>query len=222
MRLLKGAFDRQTVYSDDPVRVAAAYADAGARRLHIVDLDAARDSGNNRAVVHSAIDRAGIEVQVAGGIRTAADVATWLEAGAAAVVMGTTAIREPAMFAEFVNAFPGKVMAALDVKDGSPAVSGWTQTEQRSLGEVVHSWQQLKLAAIILTSVDRDGTLAGPDLGTLGTVRQASHHSVIYSGGIGSIDEVRAVADAGAAGVILGKALYEGRLELSAALAAVS
>ncbi len=221
VRLLKGDFDRETVYEADPVEAARAFAAAGAAWLHVVDLDAARGSGGNRALVERIVRMAGLQVQVAGGARTAADVAGWLDAGAARVVMGTTAVRDPELFAGCAEAHPGRLAAALDIRAGAAAVTGWLATESRPLEELVQAWNHAPLAALILTSIDRDGTMAGPDLAVLSTVISLSRHPVVYSGGIGTLEHVRQVAAAGADGVILGRALHEGRVGLEAALAAV-
>jgi phosphoribosylformimino-5-aminoimidazole carboxamide ribotide isomerase len=222
VRLLKGDFEQKSVYSDNPVEVAEAHAAAGARRLHIVDLDAARGSGDNAALVAEILRRSGVEVQVAGGVRGPAEVSRWLDAGAAAVVMGTAAVTNADLFANCAASNPGKVMAALDVKDGRAAVKGWTESERLTVAELARRWDTLPLAAIVVTCIHRDGTLEGPDLGTLDAVQTASRHRVIYSGGIASAADIRAVAHAGAAGVIVGKALYEGRLDVKAALDAAS
>lgn len=218
VRLLRGDFSRSTTYADDPVEVARAHAAAGARRLHVVDLDAARGEGDNRAVVRGIVESAGVAVEVAGGVRTEADVAAWLDAGASAVVMGTTAVLEPERFAGCARRHEGAILAALDLAGGRPAVSGWTEAAELGVDALLGSWNRLPLAGIVLTSVDRDGTLLGPDLDGLHAVRGLSEHPVIYSGGLRSLEDLEAVAAAGAAGVILGKALYEGRIDLGAAL----
>jgi phosphoribosylformimino-5-aminoimidazole carboxamide ribotide isomerase len=217
VRLLKGDFARETVYGD-PLEIARAYREAGARRLHVVDLDAARGEGSNRDLVARLVSQARVSVQVAGGVRTSEDVAAWLDAGAAAAVMGTTAVREPARLRAAAEAHPGRVLAALDVRAGQPAVSGWTDVETLALADLLAAWEAAPLDGVILTSVDRDGTLAGPDLAALAEVLAATRHRVVYSGGIGSLEDVAAVAAAGASALILGKALLEGRFELPEAL----
>ena len=220
VRLLKGDFEQETVYSDDPLSVVRGYVGAGALRVHVVDLDAAVSRGDNRALVERLVQEGGAELQVAGGVRTGGDVAAWLAAGAAAVVMGTAAVREPERLAGSAAAYPGRVLAALDVKQGQPAVSGWTEVGEVSVTELMRRWETPGLAGVVLTSVDRDGTLAGPDLDTLRRVLSQTSLPITYSGGIGSLEDIRAVAAAGAAGVILGKALYERRFTLEEALAA--
>lgn len=220
VRLLKGDFEQETVYADDPLEVVRSYAAAGARRVHVVDLDAAVGAGDNRHLVEQLVKSGGVELQVAGGVRTGGDVAAWLAAGAAAVVMGTTAVREPERLAASAAAYPGRVLAALDVREGRPAVSGWTEVGEVSINELMRRWEAPGVAGVIVTSIDRDGTLAGPDLDTLHNVLAQTSLDVTYSGGIATLDDVRAVAGAGAAGVILGKALYERRFTVEEAIAA--
>jgi len=217
VRLVQGDFDQRTVYSDDPATIALDFARAGAIRLHVVDLDAARGEHDNRGVIERVIE-AGLAVQVAGGVRTAAQVEAWINAGAGAVVMGTAAVREPELLAECATTYPGRVMAALDVRGGMPAVSGWTETEPLDISELIPRWNVLPLAGVILTCTERDGTLAGPDLETLARVLTMTQLPVQYGGGISSLNDIRGVRETGAAGVILGRSLYEGKLSLEQAL----
>jgi phosphoribosylformimino-5-aminoimidazole carboxamide ribotide isomerase len=218
VRLVQGDFDQRTVYSDDPATIALDFARAGATRLHVVDLDAARGEQDNRAVVERVIE-AGLTVQVAGGIRTAAQVEEWIGAGAGAVVMGTAAVRDPGLLAECAARYPGHLMAALDVRGGQPAVSGWTETEPLDISVLIPRWNVLPLAGLILTCTERDGTLSGPDVETLARVLTMTQLPVQYGGGISSLNDIRKVREAGAAGVILGRSLYEGKLSLEQALA---
>jgi len=218
VRLVRGDFDQRTVYSDDPAMIAVDFARAGAERLHVVDLDAARGEPDNRAVIEDVIE-CGLPVQVAGGVRTSAQVEAWIGAGAAAVVMGTAAVREPELLTECAQRFPGHVMAALDVREGKPVVSGWTETEQLDISELIPRWNVLPLAGLILTATERDGTLAGPDVETLSRVLGMTQLPVQYGGGIGSLNDIRRVRETRAAAVILGRSLYEGKLSLEQALA---
>jgi len=219
VRLLRGDYANPTVYSDDPVEVAAGFAKAGAKRVHVVDLDAARGGGDNHDVIERIVRKGNLEVQVAGGVRTEAQVDALLKAGAHAVVMGTVAVREPRVLERCARQNQGRILAALDVRDNQPAVSGWTQIEPLRIGSLLARWDALPLAGVILTCIDRDGTLGGPDLKTLARVRAMTSLPVHYSGGISSLEDIQSVANARAAGVILGKALYEGRVTLEQALA---
>jgi phosphoribosylformimino-5-aminoimidazole carboxamide ribotide isomerase len=219
VRLLKGDYGHPTVYSDDPVDVAASFADAGAERIHVVDLDAARGVGDNHALIHAIVARDDVKVQVAGGIRTEVQVDRLLEAGAHAVVMGTAAVREPRLLERCVRKHTGRVLSALDVRDGQASVHGWTASEPLRIGILLARWDVLPLAGVIFTSIERDGTLQGPDLKTLARVRAMTSLPIQYSGGVSSLNEIGAVAQAGAVAVILGKALYEGKVKLEEALA---
>ena len=219
VRLVRGDFDHPKVYSDKPAEVAAEFAAAGAERIHVVDLDAARGSGDNKSVIQSILEGQDIQVQVAGGIRTAETVNAWLGAGAHAVIMGTAAVRNPRLLERCALRHPAQVLVALDVRNDQAAVSGWTETEPVMIGSLLGRWDSLPLAGVVLTSIDKDGTLAGPDLKTLARARAMTSLPLHYSGGVTSLDDIKNVAAAGAQAVILGKALYEGRITLEQALA---
>src|SRR5712692_7560328 len=220
VRLVRGDFEHPKVYSDDPAEVAAEFAKAGAERIHVVDLDAARgQGGDNKSLIQSIVRNQVIKIQVAGGVRSAETVDAWLGAGAHAVVIGTAAVRDPRLLERCARRHPGQVLAALDVRNNKPSVHGWTETEPLMIGSLLARWDRLPLAGVILTCIEQDGTLEGPDLETLGRVRAMTGLPVQYSGGISSLDDVRSVAKAGAAAVILGKSLYEGRVSLAQARA---
>ena len=214
VRLVKGDYGKPTVYSDSPLEVVDEFVKARAEHLHVVDLDAARGTHDNRTVIESIVRRHDLKVQVAGGIRTAEAVDAWLNAGAHAVVMGTAAVRDPHLLERCARRHPARILAALDVRDDKAAVSGWTETEPVMMGALLSRWDRLPLAGVILTCIDRDGTLSGPDLVTLARARAMTGLPVQYSGGIASLDDIAKVAAAGAQAVILGKALYEGRIAL--------
>ena len=214
VRLVKGDYGKPTVYSDSPLEVVDEFVTATAEHLHVVDLDAARGTNDNRTVIESIVRRHDLKVQVAGGIRTAEAVESWLNAGAHAVVLGTAAVRDPHLLERCARRHPARILAALDVRDDKAAVSGWTETEPVMMGALLSRWDRLPLAGVILTCIDRDGTLSGPDLVTLARARAMTGLPVQYSGGIASLDDIAKVAAAGAQAVILGKALYEGRIAL--------
>ena len=214
VRLVKGDYGHPTVYSDDPLEVLDEFIQAGAEHLHVVDLDAARGTGDNRAVIESIVRRHDLKVQVAGGVRTAEAVDRWLDAGADAVVMGTAAVRDPRLLERCARRHPALILTALDVREEKAAVSGWTETEPVMMGSLLSRWDRLPLAGVILTCIDRDGTLSGPDLATLARARAMTGLPVQYSGGVASLDDIAKVEAAGAQAVILGKALYEGRIAL--------
>jgi phosphoribosylformimino-5-aminoimidazole carboxamide ribotide isomerase len=219
VRLWQGDFEQSTTYSDDPAAMTMDFERAGAKRVHVVDLDAARSSGDNRALIESLIGASSLTVQVAGGIRSSEQIDWWLSVGATAVVMGTAAVREPELLAECAHKHAGQVLAALDIRDGRPAVAGWLETETIDIADLIARWDALPLAGLVLTSTDRDGTMAGPDVDTLARVRGMSRLPIQYSGGIASLDDLRAVREADATAVILGRSLYEGTVLLEDALA---
>jgi len=219
VRLTQGKYEQPTVYVEDPVTMAQRFAAAGAQLIHVVDLDAARGSASNRTVIAQMLEQSKVEMQVAGGVRTEDAVKALLDSGAHAVVMATTAVRDPHLFERCAFGHPGKVMAALDVRDNKAAVGGWLDSDPVVLKALVGRWADLPLAGVILTCIDRDGTMSGPDLDTLAKVRKMTRLELQYSGGVSSLDDIRRINAAGAHGVILGKALYEGRLRLEEALA---
>jgi phosphoribosylformimino-5-aminoimidazole carboxamide ribotide isomerase len=219
VRLTQGDYEQVKVYADDPVEVAAEFAAAGALRVHVVDLDAARGSGNNHYLIAAMLKKHNIKVQVAGGVRTAEAVDALLDSGATWVVMGTAAVRDPRLLDRCARRHPGRILAALDLRNDKPAVVGWMETAPVMIGSLVGRWDSLPLEGIILTAIDRDGTLSGPDLETLARVRRMTRLDLMYSGGVSTTEEIAKVAAAGAGAVILGKALYEGRIPLEQAFA---
>lgn len=219
VRLVKGDFRHATVYSDDPLEMALRHASAGAARMHVVDLDAARGAGDNSEVIGAILKRGDMQVQVAGGVRSANAARSLFDAGARFVVMGTAAARDPRALERTARANPGQVLVALDVRGGAPAAGGWLEAVEHTKEALVERWNELPLAGIILTCIDRDGTMAGPDLETLRSVRAMTRLELQYSGGISRLADITAADGAGAQAVILGKALYEGRIKLEDALA---
>ncbi len=189
VRLWQGDYQQSTTYSDDPTAMTQDFERAGAPRVHIVDLDAARSAGDNRDLIKTVIASTAVSIQVAGGVRSAEQVAAWLGAGATAVVMGTAAVREPGLLAECAHRHAGQVLAALDIRNGKPAVSGWIEIETMDVDELIDRWNELPLAGVVLTATERDGTMAGPDLETLARVRAMSRLPIQYSGGISSLEE---------------------------------
>ena len=223
VRLLQGEFDRETVYGDDPVAVARAWAAAGARWLHVVDLDGARAGRPlQTALVREICRAAAIPVQVGGGLRDADAVDAVLDAGAARVVLGTIAVRDPAACRAICRAYPGRVAIGLDARGGRIRVAGWTEAEDVDAVTAAARAAGMGAAAVVYTDVERDGTERGPDLAGTQAVARAAGLPVVASGGIGSLEHVRAVAELagdGVAGVIIGRALYTGAVRLADALA---
>jgi phosphoribosylformimino-5-aminoimidazole carboxamide ribotide isomerase len=224
VRLTQGDFARETVYGDDPVGVARRWEALGARWIHVVDLDGARAGRPVQAPLVAAICAAvRIPVQVGGGMRDAAAIETALEDGVARVVLGTIAVREPARGAVLCRAFPGRVAIGIDARDGMARVAGWLEggrVAAPALAETAAGWGA---AAIVYTDIGRDGTQEGPDLEGTRAVARAAGIPVVASGGVGTLEHVRAVAalaDDGVTGVIVGRALYSGAVDLRDALGA--
>jgi phosphoribosylformimino-5-aminoimidazole carboxamide ribotide isomerase len=223
VRLRQGDFERETLYSDDPVAIAVGFVEAGAGWLHIVDLDGARTgepahSRVIRNVVAAIRDRANVEV--AGGLRSAASVAEVLRAGAARAVVGTAALRDPAFAGRLVATHGhGRICVALDVRDGLAVGEGWREdAEGISAEEALERLADEGVTTFEATAIDRDGVLSGPDLVLLQNLVATGRAEIIASGGVASIGDVVAVRALGCAGAIIGRALYERRLELAKAL----
>jgi phosphoribosylformimino-5-aminoimidazole carboxamide ribotide isomerase len=224
VRLVRGDYAQETVYGDDPVSVARSYLDAGASWVHVVDLDAARQQGSNRDVVRTIAEQVPLPVQTGGGVRTIADADELLvDAHVQRVVVGTAAFREPAFVAQLCAAHPGRV--AVDVAvgaDGLIAVHGWQEGTEERLVDALHRFAGDGVAAFVVTAVARDGMLEGPDLDVLRTAVGATEVPVIASGGVGVLDDLRDLAALGVDGVIVGKALYDGRFTIDEALEVVA
>ncbi len=219
VRLFQGDFEQPTFYSDDPTAMTQDFERAGAPRVHIVDLDAARSSGDNKQLIRKVIAETAVSIQVAGGVRSEEDVTEWLGFGASAVVMGTIAVRDPGLFSYCAERHGGQVLAALDVRNGKPAVSGWVEIETTGVEALIKRWNMLPLGGVVVTATERDGTMTGPDIDALRYVKTFCKHPIQYSGGIASLEDLRLVREADAAAVILGRSLYEGKVSLQEALA---
>jgi len=228
VRLYQGDYAQETVYDEDPVRVARAFADAGAPWIHVVDLDAARSGQATNLDVIAAISAAvPCSVQSGGGVRSVEAADALLRADVTRVVIGTAAIERPALVEELCLLHPRRVAVGLDARGAEVAVRGWIEGTGADLLETASRFEDSGLAALVVTSIGRDGTLEGPDLDQLSGVLAATSVPVIASGGVGSLDDVRALhalrADGRAlAGVIAGKAIYEGRFTVADALAALA
>ncbi|MDQ4065151.1 MAG: 1-(5-phosphoribosyl)-5-[(5-phosphoribosylamino)methylideneamino]imidazole-4-carboxamide isomerase [Actinomycetota bacterium] len=221
VRLLQGEFGTETVYSDDPVEVALGFCAAGARWIHVVDLDGAK-TGNpiNRELVLEVVRRASCPVQAGGGLRSLDDVESVLAAGAGRAVLGTLALEDPAELERACDRYGDRIAVSLDVKGGDVASHGWTVGSGVALAEAVRTFEGLGVATFIYTDVSRDGTMGGPNVTALGDCARSTSVPVIASGGIASLDDLRAVAALSADGVrgaIVGRALYERRFTVQEA-----
>ena len=227
VRLLQGDYDRETAYGDDPVAVAQGFAEAGARWIHVVDLDAARTGEPlNRDAVAAIAAAVPVPVQTGGGVRTEAAADALLEAGVARVVVGTAALEDPGLV-ERLAAGGRRVAVGLDVRGTEVAVRGWREGSGQDLFDVLDRFAGAGAEAVVVTQIHVDGTLEGPDVAGLAAVLAATDLDVVASGGVGTLDDLRAldqiVADDGRrlAGAIVGRAIYEGRFSVREAVAAL-
>jgi phosphoribosylformimino-5-aminoimidazole carboxamide ribotide isomerase len=231
VRLYQGDYDRETVYGDDPVAQALAFAAGGAPWVHVVDLDAARTGEpRNRpvvAAVAAALAARGTPLQVGGGVRDDAAADALLGAGVRRVVVGTAALDDPAWVRRLAARHPGRVAVGLDARGRDVAVRGWVESSGHNLVDVARSFEDAGVAALVVTEIGRDGTLAGPALDQLAAVLAATTLDVVASGGVGTLDDLRAldglaVGDRRLAGAIVGRALYEGAFALADAVKVVA
>lgn len=219
VRLQQGDYNRETVFGEDPVKTVKQFIDGGSRRLHIVDLEGAKDGAAVQAeLIQRMVKAAGVPCQVGGGIRSQKIIESYLEAGASRLVIGSIAIEEPELFTKLANMFPHTLVLGLDAREGKLAARGWLETSSQQAVDVAIQSADLPLAAIVYTDIARDGMLQGPNLPALEAMVQASPHPVVASGGVANSDDLRAIAATGAAGCIVGRALYDGGLTLSAAI----
>jgi phosphoribosylformimino-5-aminoimidazole carboxamide ribotide isomerase len=224
VRLAQGDFDRQTNYPVDPVAVARSFADAGSQWVHIVDLDGAKAGRVMQegliATVVAGLKGRGLTVQVGGGVRSEEDIKRLLATGAARVVVGTAALENWAWFEGLAgNAlYAGKLVLALDAKDGIVATRGWTASSGQRATEVAAKVKGWKLAGILYTDVAVDGMLTGPNIARTVELQAASDVPVIASGGVGSIEHIRSCKAANLWGVVVGRAIYEGKVDVAEAV----
>jgi len=221
VRLCQGDFHRETVYGEDPVEMARHWQRLGARRVHIVDLDGAR-TGNptNTPVIIKIIQATGLVCQVGGGLRQTETVAELLGIGVTRVVIGTRAIKDPQWFRELCRQFPGRIVLGLDARDGLVATDGWLETTREPAIDVARRFQTEPIAAIVYTDIATDGMLKGANVAAMAEMQRSVTVPVIASGGIATLEDIRALKAAGLAGCILGRALYEQRFTLPEALEA--
>ncbi|MFZ1863569.1 MAG: 1-(5-phosphoribosyl)-5-[(5-phosphoribosylamino)methylideneamino]imidazole-4-carboxamide isomerase [Polyangiales bacterium] len=222
VRLHQGNYDEVTVYDDDPVAMAKRFEEEGAKRLHVVDLEGARRGRPAHvSVIRGILRETNLMVQVGGGVRDRRVAQQWLEAGAARVVLGTVVVKAPTMARAVCAEHPGAVVVALDARDGKIAVEGWQEQSSRDVVEVAKEVDGWHIGAILFTNIHRDGTRQGPDIE--GTAALQSHvgTTVIASGGIGTLGDLRALASAGVRSAVCGRALYSGAFTLSEAFAAL-
>jgi len=211
-----------TVFGDDPLEMALRWQEAGARFLHVVDLDGARGQGhNNRVLIGSIIKALDIPVQTGGGIRTMADIDEVLSLGAARVILGTSAVRDPGLVEQAVSKYGARIAVGIDAKSGLVAIEGWEQTSRFTAVDFAKRMEKLGVETIIYTDIARDGMLAGPNLEAMAEMQRSVSMAVIASGGVSSIDDLIRLKQTGVAGAIVGKAIYTGAIDLKEALVLV-
>ena len=227
VRLLRGEMSAATVFNDDPADQARRFLAAGARFLHVVDLDGAFEGRavNAPAVeaIVAAVREAGAQLQLGGGIRTAADIERWLILGVTRVILGTKALRDPAFVIDACRRWPGRIVVGIDARGGRVAVEGWAETSDVTATDLALRFRDAGVAAIVYTDIDRDGALQGVNVEATAALARACFVPVIASGGVAALDDLRALAlheADGIVGAITGRALYDGRIDLAAAIAA--
>jgi phosphoribosylformimino-5-aminoimidazole carboxamide ribotide isomerase len=223
VRLKLGLMDEATVFNTDPGAQARAFADAGAEWIHVVDLNGAfAGRPVNADAVAAILAAVTVPVQLGGGIRDMATIESWLERGVSRVILGTVALKNPDLVKDACRRFPGQVAVGIDAKGGRVAVEGWAETSELTVLELALKFEDAGAAAIIYTDIDRDGVLSGPNVEATAALARAISTPVIASGGVSSLDDLRrllAVAESGISGVISGRAIYDGRIDVAQALA---
>lgn len=216
VRLSQGDYDKVTVYSENPAQFASLWTSRGAKFIHVVDLNGARTGMHtNDDVLYQVIKKAGVPIQVGGGIRSMDRVEELLSMGAQRVILGTEAVRNPEFVAEAVKKHGDSIAVGIDARDGFVAVEGWEKKSSRMAVEFAREMQSKGVRTIIYTDIARDGMLAGPNTKAMKAMVVSVDCDIIASGGVGSIEDIMALSHTGVAGVITGKALYESRFDLA-------
>jgi len=222
VRLTRGDYTQMTVYSSDPVAVAHGFKDAGACAVHVVDLEGARDGKPaNYEVIRQIAALPGLDVQVGGGIRTAETIEKYLSVGVRRVILGTAAVSESGFLQETVRAFGDAIAVSADINDGFVAIKGWTELSDQNAHDFCQTVEKLGVRTLICTDISKDGLLGGTNMELYRTLREKLSVTLIASGGITSLDEIKALSALGMDGAILGKALYTGNIDLKEALLGV-
>lgn len=219
VRLQQGDYNRETVFADDPVAVAKQFQAAGARHLHLVDLDGARSGRpTNHEVVRQIVAEVIMQCELGGGVRTPETITGLLALGLDRLVLGTAALKRPEWFRQMCLAFPDKLVLGIDARDGLVATDGWLETSTVQATELARSFHDIPLAAIVYTDIATDGMLSGPNVPAMAAMQQEVSVPVVASGGVTTVDDIRRLRDAGLSGAIVGRALYAGTIDLSQAI----
>ena len=224
VRLVRGEMDQATVFNDDPAAQARAFQDAGCQWLHLVDLNGAFEGQPvNGAAVEAILAATDVPAQLGGGIRDMRTIETWLSKGLARVILGTVAVENPDLVREAAAAFPGQVAVGLDARAGRVATRGWAEETNVMVTDLAQDFEDAGIAAIIYTDIDRDGAMGGPNIPATAALARATSVPVIASGGVSSLDDLIALRTTDViAGAISGRALYDGKIDLGEALAALA
>lgn len=221
VRLQQGDYDRETVFGDDPAAMALHWVESGARRLHLVDLEGARDGAPaNLASIEAIAEAVPVPCELGGGIRTEETIRRLLDLELDRLVVGTLALREPDWFRQMCRKFPGRLVLGIDARDGQVATDGWLATSDVAATELARQFSAEPLAAIVYTDIATDGMMQGPNVEAMAAMQSAVDVPVVASGGVATTDDIRRLASAGLSGCIIGRALYEGGLSLSDAMGA--
>lgn len=221
VRLQQGDYGRETVFGDDPVSIAQQFQEQGARYLHLVDLDGARQGRSaNLAIVRTIVEAVDMQCELGGGIRDEQAIDSLLAIGLKRLVLGTSALKRSEWFCDMCRKFPGQLVLGLDARDGRVATDGWLKTSDIEAVELAREFREVPLAAIVYTDIATDGMLQGPNVAAMAEMQRLVDVPVVASGGVTTTDDVAALARAGLAAAIIGRALYEGTVTLSDALAA--
>ena len=219
VRLLRGDYDQVTVYESTPLEAARGFAEAGARYLHMVDLDGAKDGEtSNFETIREVLSDTGMQVEVGGGIRDLARIERYLSAGAFRVILGTAALENPAFLREALSAFGEAIAVGVDAVDGRVATHGWLHISETDSFAFCREMRDMGVKTVIYTDVSRDGTLSGTNMDAYRKLATIEGLNIVASGGITYLDELRELSDMGTYGAILGKALYSGNIDLREAL----
>ncbi len=225
VRLLRGEMGSATIFNQDPADQAQRFAEAGFEWLHVVDLNGAfAGEPVNRAAVERILATVDLPVQLGGGIRSLAAIEVWLEAGIQRVILGTVALKDPKVVREACRLFPGRILVGIDARAGRVAVEGWAEQSEIEAIELAERFEDAGVAAIVFTDIDRDGVLQGPNLEATARLAEQVSIPVIASGGVSSLDDIAAllqISHHGIAGAIIGRALYDGRVDPASAAALV-
>jgi phosphoribosylformimino-5-aminoimidazole carboxamide ribotide isomerase len=222
VRLLRGEMSAATTFNDDPADQARKFEASGCRWIHVVDLDGAfAGAPVNAPAVRAILKAVTVPVQLGGGIRDAAGIAAWLDAGVARVILGTIALRDPDLVKRACRDWPARIVVGIDARDGRVAVEGWAETSDVLAVDLARKFADAGVAAIVYTDIERDGAMGGPNVEATATLAKACGIPVIASGGVSSLEDLKALkarASDGIVGVISGRALYDGRIDLGAAV----